>query len=196
MKCNSGELIGNLWRQGECLPASRHASRRPGRHRGRRVSGWAVGLVWLGALLGCAAPAPGTDLGAEDEAERSLESILTQPTVFSETERCLRSGLVRDIQILDERHLVFVGRRGEYWVNVLPQRCVGLDRLSRLHSEQLTTPGNLCRLDTFAVTDEWVSPWSRSPRPAPAPRCALGDFQPLTSIQLQLLKDNIAASKR
>jgi len=46
------------------------------------------------------------------------------------------------------------------------------------------------------VTDEWVSPWSRSPRPAPAPRCALGDFQPLTSIQLQLLKDNIAASKR
>jgi hypothetical protein len=140
-------------------------------------------------MAGCATTPEQQQRQAEKEA--SVEAILTEASEFSETQRCLRPNEFRDIRILDDQHILFVGRRGKVWLNTLPMRCPGLRRGSTLGIERLSGISSFCRLDSFAVYD-WVDwPWYRRwPWDwGGGPRCALGDFQPVNEVQVNALKE-------
>lgn len=151
-------------------------------------------LLVAGALLGACSTNPEQQQREADRA-RDIESILTEASEFSETERCLSPNQFRHVRILDDRHILFEGRKGKFWLNTLPVRCPGLDRSSVLRMDRLTGRGSLCRLDSFAVYDWLDWPWYRRWPWSSGPKCAMGDFQPVNEVQVQALKDAINAGR-
>lgn len=153
---------------------------------------WAAGVLlasWLALQAGCAS-APAEQAQAQTKAER-VEAILTEAAAADDyvaAERCLQSRRYRRIEILDDRHIVFEGRRDEHWLNVLPARCPGLRRGSSVVIERVS--GSLCNLDSIAPYDWLGSPWYRRwPWPwGSGPKCALGEFQPVSALQLEAIK--------
>jgi len=145
-------------------------------------------------LWGCAT-SPEVQQRQQTKAER-IEAILTEPSDFKEAERCLSSSQFRDIHILDDQHIVFEGRRDQLWLNTLTMRCPSLRRDSVLRIERLSGL-KLCRLDSFSVHDWFEWPWYRRwPwRWASGPKCALGDFQPVTQNQVDQLEAAIKAAR-
>ena len=152
-----------------------------------------LGILVPLALAACATTAEQQQ--REVDKQRAIEAILTEASEFTETERCLSPSQYRDIRILDDRHIVFEGRRGQLWRNTLPMRCPDLDRSSVLRIDRVTGAGSLCRLDSFQVFDWLDSPWYRRWPWDKGPSCSLGDFQPVNELQVQALKDAIKASR-
>lgn len=149
----------------------------------------------VAALPGGCATSPEAEQRAVTKQAR-IEAILTEPSDFVETQRCLSSSRFRHIRILDDQHIVFEGRRDEMWVNVLPIRCPGLRRDSVLRIERLSGL-NLCKLDSFAVHDWFDLPWYRR-RPwrwSGGTMCGLGEFQPVTPLQAEQLESTIDAAR-
>ena len=70
--------------------------------------------------------------------QAQIESILSQASEFSETERCLSPNQFRNIQILGDRYLLFEGRGSDMWLNTLLHRCPGLRRHSVLGMERMS----------------------------------------------------------
>ena len=135
-----------------------------------------------------------------DDKQASVEAILTEASEradYVETERCLNANQYRHIQILDNQHIVFEGRRGQYWLNRLPMRCPSLRRGSTIAIERVTAISSLCKLDSIAVYDWFDSPWYRRwPLPwGSGPKCSLGEFQPITELQLGAIKAALRPSK-
>ena len=157
-----------------------------------------VAALVLVAAGGCASTKQTQQGPAEKQAR--VEAILTQTSEtadYMESERCLNANQYRHIQILDNQHIVFEGRRGQYWLNRLPMRCPGLRRGSTIAIERATTISSLCRLDSIAVYDWLGSPWYRRwPLPwGSGPKCALGEFQPITELQLGAIKTALATQR-
>ena len=151
-----------------------------------RVSGVSV-LVAL-ALAACATTVDSPQ--DADERQAQIESILTQASEFSETERCLNPSQFRNIEILSNRYLLFEGRGDNMWLNTLLHRCPGLHRHSVLGMERMSVSGSYCRLDSFEVYDRMDAPWYRRwPwQWGGGTRCSLGDFQPVNEVQVESLK--------
>lgn len=151
----------------------------------------AVAALLLTVTGGCASTEQTQQRAADKQAR--VEAILTQPAEggdSAEAESCLNANQYRHIQILDDQHIVFEGRRGRYWLNRLPMRCPGLRRGSTIAVERVTTLSSLCKLDSIAVYDWLDWPWYRRwPLPwGSGPKCALGEFQPITEPQLGAIK--------
>ena len=87
-------------------------------------------------LCGCATTAESPQ--DADERQAQIESILSQASEFSETERCLSPNQFRNIQILGDRYLLFEGRGSDMWLNTLLHRCPGLRRHSVLGMERMS----------------------------------------------------------
>ena len=161
-----------------------------------RWLGAALLVTWLSGQTGCAS-SPQAQEQTETKAER-VEAILTEAAGADDyvaAERCLHSHRFRHIRILDDRQVVFEGRRDEYWLNVLPVRCPGLRRGSSIAIERVSS--GLCKLDSIAPYDWLGSPWYRRwPWPWGAgPKCALGEFQPITELQLEAIKAALTPPK-
>ena len=153
--------------------------------------GAALLLLWLVVSVGCASSQQAQE-EAQAKADR-VEAILTQAPddgEYAAAERCLSAHQYRSIRILDDRHIVFEGRRGQHWLNTLPMRCPGLRPGSTVATETRTNINSLCKLDSIAVYDwmdigwhrRWPWPWGSGPK------CALGEFQPITDLQLEAIK--------
>ena len=139
------------------------------------------------ALAGCAASPLEEQKRMEMEAD--IDDILSHeldPAEYGETQSCLRETEFRRYRPLGNRHLLFEGRQGRLWVNVLRGRCPGLDS----NSVFITKPnlaGRLCELDRFSVVDRFGA----LPSADTSRTCVLGEFKPVTEDQVKEVENRL-----
>lgn len=151
-------------------------------------------------LTGCAV-SPEVE-ARRQEREAIINEILSQPldpAEFGETERCLHERDYRNFRALDERRMLFEGRRGKLWINTLRHRCPDLRYGTVLRVKSFSF-GRICDMDTFQVGDWFDWPWYRrwpwhwGSGWGSGATCSLGKFQPVTESQVgeieALLKSN------
>ena len=149
----------------------------------RKLTVCAVAATLL--VLGGCAVSPEEELKRQ-EMEADIDDILSQhvdPDEYGEPTDCLRESEVRHYRALGTRHLLFEGRRGQLWVNVLRGRCLGLDRYS-VFIMRPTMAGRYCDMDHFSVVDRVDSPAARS-------NCSLGIFKPVTEAQVKEIEERL-----
>ena len=105
------------------------------------------------------------------------------------TERCLRETEYRNFRALDDRHILFEGRRDRLWINRLPHRCPDL-RYGEILIVRSFSSMRLCEYDQFSVADwfnwpwyrrwpwEWRTPWHTGVH------CVLGEFHAVSAEQV------------
>ena len=126
-----------------------------------------------------------TSVRDELTAEEILANPLDEPA-YSNTVRCLGTARHRRVEIIGNSALIFHGRRGDAWLNVLPRRCPGLrpDMVLVIEQEGL----RLCALDRFSALP-------RGGGMAIA-FCSLGSFEHMTTEQAQVRSDALLAAQR
>ena len=141
----------------------------------------------LPALAGCATSA--LDEEKRRAMEADIDDILSyehDPAEVSEAKSCLSSAEYRSYRALGKRHLLFTGRQGRLWVNVLRGRCLSLSD-SSIFVMRPAQGGRLCELDRFEVADriDLLSGTSTSPT------CTLGEFKPVTEAQVEEIENRL-----
>lgn len=203
-----------LWEEGAAPARARqvtceHSTRpqamlstpRTGRLRARRRECTAYWCFVIG--LYSVAPFFGTAMAAESEATTAvpkadpaapanadIEAILANPlgnTAYVNESRCIPGGGFGNVEVVDDRNLVFEGRRGTLWWNRLRQRCLGLHSNMRLTMERRSW--RFCARDRFRGV-------GRSSTELPSTICELGNFVELDPESSELLRRAIEASRR
>jgi hypothetical protein len=103
---------------------------------------------------------------------------------FGEAKNCLSDNEYRSFRALGDRHLLFEGRKGKQWVNVLRGRCSGL----RDDSTFIMKPamgGRSCDKDRFEAVAR-TSDYLRG-----GAMCVLGEFRPVAKAQLQEIETRL-----
>lgn len=121
-----------------------------------------------------------------------IETILTQPLgqdEYVEAERCLSRYSFHSVDIIDDAHVLFSGRRGKAWLNTLRRPCIGLNRRD-IPKFEYRASSQLCNLDDFVGMDSGFSGFTRT-----SASCALGDFQPVTPEQVALIKATVESRR-
>lgn len=152
----------------------------------RRFATCAIIASFL-ALAGCAT-SPDEERKRQ-EMEADIDDILSQtldPLEYGEPRSCLRDTEVRRYRALGNRHLLFEGRQGRLWVNVLRGRCLGLNRNS-IFVMRPNQAGRLCDMDRFSAVDRLSS----TPGADAAMACALGEFRPVTAAQVEEIENRL-----
>ena len=126
------------------------------------------------------------------EKQASITEILSEqldPAEYGEVKRCLSDLDYRSFEALDDRHILFMGRRDRLWINTLRTPCPDLQYGEVLIVRQFSF-SRLCDMDTFEVAEWFEWPWYRR---WPwrwgldwgiGMRCTLGKFQPVTQSQV------------
>lgn len=150
-----------------------------------------VSLVGFAALLlsGCAA-SPEVE-SRRQAIEADIDEILSlplDPVEYGETSRCLSEMQYRSFRALDDRHILFEGRKGKLWINTLRGRCPDL-RYDDVLVVRQSSSSRMCDADQFKVADWFDWPWYRRwpwhwSAGGTGRVCALGKFQPVTEAQV------------
>jgi hypothetical protein len=139
------------------------------------------------ALAGCATSSLEERKRAEMEAD--VDEILAyelDPAEYGEPRRCLLDAEYVSYKALGKRHLLFKGRQGKQWVNVLRGRCFGLDEYSTFIVRP-NASGRLCDMDRFSVFDRSSSLRSAGSEPT----CVFGEFRPVTEAQVKEVENRL-----
>ena len=148
--------------------------------------------LWLTAATSVADPVdPPEPLHADADVDAQLDFILDNPLSDSDyvsVQRCINSDTYRKVEVLDERHLLFLGRRGAVWLNQLRYACLGLRGDGVLVFQMRDR--NVCDLDGFSSV-----PSSGGPS-ALGVRCMLGRFEEITEAQADVLRKALKARAR
>ena len=150
---------------------------------------WLAGAALL-LLPGCATSpeAENRRLAIQADIEEIL-SVPLDPAEYGETKRCLSDSEYRSFRSLDERHILFEGRRGKQWINTLRTRCTDLRHGDVLIVRQFSGT-RMCDADSFEVGDWFDWPWYRrwpwhwGGSWGTGMQCSLGKFQPVTAEQV------------
>ena len=151
-----------------------------------RFAGCTISLALL-ALAGCATSELEERKRAEMEAD--IDDILSyelDPAEYGEPKSCLFESEYRSYRALGKRHLLFEGRQGRLWVNVLRGRCFGLDD-NVTFIVKPNIGGRLCDKDRFSVVDRGGS----LSRASTGPTCLLGEFRPVTEAQVEEIEQRL-----
>lgn len=153
---------------------------------------FAIALACAAVLL-CAGCAVSPDVENRRKAiEADIDEILSlslDAEEYGEPKRCLSDSQYRTFRALDDRHILFVGRRDKLWINTLRGRCHDL-RWGDVLIVRPTSGSRMCDMDRFQVADWFDWPWYRR-WPwhwggwGTGPMCALGKFQPVSEAQVQ-----------
>ena len=145
------------------------------------------------ALLLLASCATSPEVESRRQAiEADIESILSiplDPAEFGATKRCLADQEYRNFRALDDRRILFEGRRGKLWINTLRTRCPDL-RFGDILIVKSFSGTRMCDMDTFQVADWFGWPWYRrwpwhcGGSWGMGAHCSLGKFQPVTEEQV------------
>lgn len=163
------------------------------------IAGERLMCAILSAALFCTSCAVSPEA---DERRRAMEeeitAILSEPLVaeqYGEPRRCLSDREYRDFRAIDDRRILFKGRREELWLNTLPIRCPDLRHSSVLVVKSVHSMGRMCDMDTFMVGDWFDWPWYRR-WPwhwgwgwGASATCSLGEFQPVTEAQVEAIEE-------
>jgi hypothetical protein len=122
------------------------------------------------------------------DADAQLAFILDNPlreSEYARDERCLFPRAYRSVEILDKRHLLFVGLHENLWLNQLRTDCIGLRKDSLLIFE--LREETVCDMDSFRS-----APRNSAMSGEFGVHCTLGHFEPITAAQADLLRDAFA----
>lgn len=125
----------------------------------------------VSAVLLSAAPAAFAD-----------ESTITVPT--EQGENCLYARQIKDMEVLDEQHILVRGSGQRFWLSALRTSCDGLDERKLLSVHRYGS--KLCANDRFDVQDRG----GFTVRTA----CRFGEFQPVASEQVPGLRQQTKES--
>ncbi|MDE0441852.1 MAG: hypothetical protein OXL38_06995 [Gammaproteobacteria bacterium] len=144
----------------------------------------------LAAASLTAATAEEQEPAQDDEPPITAEEILANPLseeAYEQSSRCLSTGKYRRVEIMNHQILVFHGRGDEKWLNILPNRCMGLqpDMILRIEKRGM----RLCARDQFRGVPRF--------RPeAPSMPCTLGEFHPTRPENVTAIRDAIEAGQQ
>jgi hypothetical protein len=144
-------------------------------------------IASLLALAGCATSPE--DEQRRKDMEADVDDILSyelDPLEYGKPKTCLSDHEYRSYRALGKRHLLFRGRQGRLWVNVLRGRCSGLYDDS-VFIMKPNMPGRLCDTDRFEVVDRLNSLSDINA----AAQCALGEFKPVTAAQVKEIENRL-----
>ena len=117
-----------------------------------------------------------------------VEAIVSAPSAssdYAEEERCLSVHRIREVDALDDRHVVFRMSRKALYLVQLPHRCPGLRRNDPVAYE--TRGGtSVCALDAIRGTFRYGPGDTRL-----GPACAIPGFQEITVEQLSVLRESL-----
>ena len=128
--------------------------------------------------------------GAPAGGNAEIETILANPlgnSAYVNESRCVPGGGFGNVEVVDDRNLVFEGRRGKLWWNRLRQRCLGLHSNMRLTMERRSW--RFCARDRFRGV-------GRSSTDLPSTICELGNFVELDPESSEMLRRAIESSRR
>lgn len=141
-------------------------------------------------IAGCATSPEAESRRQAIEADiGAVLAVQLDPAEFGETKRCLAEHEYRNFRALDEKRILFEGRRDRMWINTLRGVCPDLRWGDVLVVRQFTGT-RMCDGDRFTVADWFGFPWyRRSPRYwgthwGTGTPCMLGKFQPVTGDQV------------
>jgi hypothetical protein len=142
----------------------------------------------IASLLGLAACATSPeDERKRKEMEADIDDILSyehDPLEYGEEKSCLSTSEFRSYRALGNRHLLFEGRKGRLWVNVLHGRCPGLHANSVFIMRPMQA-NRLCDKDRFDAVDRLDR------QTITAPTCTLGQFKPVTEAQVEEIENRL-----
>jgi hypothetical protein len=153
---------------------------------------YAITMAFAASLLlaGCATSPEAESRRLAIEAD--IDSILSQPldaAEFGETKRCLSDMEYRNFRALDDKRILFEGRRDKQWINTLRSRCPDLQYGGILVVTSFSNM-RMCDMDRFQVADWFDWPWYRrwpwhwGGNWGMGMQCMLGKFQPVTAGQV------------
>jgi len=161
---------------------------------------YVVSTACTAALLcaSCAVSPEAEEQRLAREAEIAhILSIELDPAEYGETKRCLSDTEYRSFRALDDRRILFEGRRNKFWVNTLRSRCSDLRYGDVLVVRQFSS-SRMCDTDTFEVAEWFDFPWYRRwpwhwGTWGTGLRCSLGKFQPVTEAQVKAIEAALEA---
>ena len=128
---------------------------------------------------------------AEDaDSPITAEEILANPLgeeAYEQSSRCLSTGKYRRVEVMNNQVLVFHGRGDEMWLNILPNRCMGLHADMILEIERRGM--RLCARDQFRGKPRF------RPEAASMP-CTLGEFHATRPENVTAIRDALEAGHK
>ncbi len=130
--------------------------------------------------------------GEQPALPAEVEAILSEPSAqsdYAEEERCLPIHRIREIDALDNRHVVFRMSRKALYLVQLPHRCPGLRRNDPVAYETINGM-SVCRHDAIRGTFRYGPGDTRL-----GPPCAIPGFQEVTPEQLAAIREALRQGK-
>ena len=137
-----------------------------------------------------AASAEKQEQAQDAESPITAEDILANPLgeeAYEQSSRCLSSGKYRRVEVMNNQILVFHGRGDEMWLNILPNRCMGLQPDMILEIEKRGM--RLCARDQFRGLPRFRPDASSMP-------CTLGEFHPTRPENVTAIRDALEAGHK
>lgn len=103
---------------------------------------------------------------------------------YQDSQLCIAPRDLDTIEVLDERLVLFLGRRGEIWLNQLDKRCLGLE--PEMVLDLRSYGGNFCRLDRFRAAPRYNAFLFVTAE------CRLGAFETITEPHAEALRAAVA----
>jgi len=153
------------------------------------VAPWALAVA-LASVHASGIADPGTvvaDPAPPSSARAQIDFILDNPlpeSEYAESKRCVFPNTYRSVEILDSKHLLFWGYRGNVWLNQLRLDCSGLRKDALLVFEMRER--TLCDMDSFHGTPRG------SGMVQFAAHCTLGHFETISEDQAAALRVALA----
>ena len=149
-------------------------------------------LIWTMVCLSGVAAGIASAEGevAEQDPPLDVETIL-RTTVdkedYVDVTRCIPLHKIREVKVLDEKHIAFRMGRDKYYLVQMEQRCFGLRRGSQISYE--TNGATVCRSDSIRAVIEI----GRTAQLGPS--CRIPSFQEITREQMVLIRDTLRNKK-
>jgi len=129
---------------------------------------------------------------AEESAPLDVETILnttSEKSDYVDERRCIRAGLIKKIEALDDKHVVFRLGRDEYYLVALERGCATLNRNSTIGYD--SDGSRVCALDSIHP----LNGFGRGGVSASI-SCQIPGFQAITEQQLALLRDTLRGKRK
>ena len=97
--------------------------------------------------------------------------------------RCIPLRSIQEIEILDDRNIIFRVGSNNYYLNNLPYRCSGLRRNDTIMYR--TSINEICDVDVITVLDD-IGPGFQA-----GASCGLGRFTPVNQEEIKMLRELI-----
>ena len=144
----------------------------------------------LAAACLAAATAEKPEPAQDDEPPITAEEILANPLgeeAYEQSTRCLSTGKYRRVEILNHRILVFYGRGDEMWLNILPNRCMGLQPDMILEIERRGM--RVCARDQIRGVSRFRTDAASMP-------CSLGEFHTTRPENVTAIREALEAGQK